>query len=778
MKLARFNSVRRQIEDDQSIRSTGVKVAVYRYFDGIWIDDKGTKVEDATLTTCLETTRLHAKVWRARKSKVSYFPLPELGGVVVATFPAPPQRGTTDRISKQFRECIVRGTNAFDAAHDRLTEFANKATFDLVLKREIERLTEIQSAAIAAPEQVETRGAVSVISFDIDFFKQVNDTFGHIYGDLVLQLLAQRVERACQEFQRSQGERVRVVCARPGGEEFAIVLAGAYQKEDEAKFAEAVRAAVSEVPLPSDAEWGSLAKAGLPEGMVLPHIAERRVTVSVGSAFIRGIVSSEKIDEICTNLKNRADLALYRAKAAGRNKTVAFSDILQSYGRVLEHKNEADVVAIDVGRLVGVRAGQEFVVYNPQFTGREPFIFQDGRTHKRLGTYPRVAAGRIEVFNVQSDISFCRVLQQKGNSLFAIGSVLEAVPLGSITHLVASGELSATAIAPLGDLEGTVKKISESDRCASVCVASLAKADSLADAHGIAFVNRVLADLFAAMREKLPGSAVIGQIAPTHLAAVLPSSEPLTDDRVRPILDLVKAKYRNIPQLAAGIFNENDRSAFDKGRAEKLDASGALTLARYALITAENDSVDVRHFNRGTPQAVLYMSRRSRDFSQASQDYEIFNKHHAETSGTENQLALIAYEKGDFEEAAEYIDRAIKLAPGDHQLWLNAGLVRYHMGDASDAFKSFKEAIRLNPDHLIAYPYSVAYAWSYHSALEDGLEGADLSEGIKVLETALNETNKQHLNEEGIRLLNDALKELSSRNEEASHKKEAPAEPC
>lgn len=134
----------------------------------------------------------------------------------------------------------------------------------------------------------------SIVLLDLDFFKRVNDTYGHATGDLVLKHLAKWVV---------DSSRTTDVVARYGGEEVAVILpftglAGAQE------FAERLRLKISEQMIRDPEED-----------------AEFRVTVSVGVAqWERGI---DMLDLI-----KRADAALYQSKDAGRNRVTIYQDEL------------------------------------------------------------------------------------------------------------------------------------------------------------------------------------------------------------------------------------------------------------------------------------------------------------------------------------------------------------------------------------------------------------------------------------------------------------------
>jgi diguanylate cyclase (GGDEF)-like protein len=132
----------------------------------------------------------------------------------------------------------------------------------------------------------------AVLFLDLDNFKQVNDQFGHEAGNAVLRETARR----CNAHIRSTD-----VAGRYGGDEFVVVLVGTGE-EGARGVAEKVRVAVQEAGV----------GMGYPDGLV---------TASIGVAEYRG--GPEKEDE---DVLVAADRALYRAKAAGRNRVATSSE--------------------------------------------------------------------------------------------------------------------------------------------------------------------------------------------------------------------------------------------------------------------------------------------------------------------------------------------------------------------------------------------------------------------------------------------------------------------
>ena len=170
----------------------------------------------------------------------------------------------------------------------RAAERMTRAQRDLIRLATIDPLTELPNRRAffdRAGEACQRVGSsLSMIMFDIDHFKKVNDTWGHDVGDLVLKAVAAVIGRCA-------GRPARI-----GGEEFAVLLEGsdllaAYRE------AERLRVAIQETPIQ------------LPSSTVIG------VTVSLGVAEH---LSGQMVDQLFKN----ADVALYAAKTSGRNRTV------------------------------------------------------------------------------------------------------------------------------------------------------------------------------------------------------------------------------------------------------------------------------------------------------------------------------------------------------------------------------------------------------------------------------------------------------------------------
>ncbi len=160
---------------------------------------------------------------------------------------------------------------------DPVTTLMNRESFDLALAE--------------ALEKSDRTGAVfSLLMMDIDFFKTVNDSFGHLTGDRVLRLVAQTVRHNLKGHD---------IVARYGGEEFVVILPDT-DLEAASAVAEKLRFAVMSRELVRRSTGQNLG----------------RVTISVGVARYRE-------GDTARNLIARADHNLYSAKRNGRNMVVA-----------------------------------------------------------------------------------------------------------------------------------------------------------------------------------------------------------------------------------------------------------------------------------------------------------------------------------------------------------------------------------------------------------------------------------------------------------------------
>lgn len=174
-----------------------------------------------------------------------------------------------------------------DLIHDSLTGLKTRAFFE-----EEARVYFSVAMSTHANLRKEWFGfrRVSFIFLDIDDFKKINDTYGHLAGDEVLKSVAEVIKHSVRD-----GDTV----ARWGGEEMAITLIGATET-DACRKAEEIRKKV--------------------EALKFPNNPDLKVTISAGVATA---VVGKSFDETL----DCADKALYKAKETGKNKVVSYSSL-------------------------------------------------------------------------------------------------------------------------------------------------------------------------------------------------------------------------------------------------------------------------------------------------------------------------------------------------------------------------------------------------------------------------------------------------------------------
>ena len=171
---------------------------------------------------------------------------------------------------------------------DALTQVYNRRYFDLRFKDEIARCIRWNDDLIC-------------MFLDADHFKKINDTNGHQAGDLVLKRMVDIIKehvRSCD------------IVARYGGEEFVVALPSTTLRAAQ-EIAERLRQAIARTEI------------------IFQH-QQLHVTVSIGMASLRELLTAQQHDAcfISATLLDRADKALYEAKAGGRDRVLVYSNLI------------------------------------------------------------------------------------------------------------------------------------------------------------------------------------------------------------------------------------------------------------------------------------------------------------------------------------------------------------------------------------------------------------------------------------------------------------------
>ncbi len=229
-------------------------------------------------------------------------------------------------------------------SHDALTGLANRQLFR----------DRLQHAIALEARQVGYQFAIMFL--DLDRFKAINDSFGHLQGDQLLIEVAKRLKTCV---------RSTDTIARLGGDEFAILIEAIYSPEDVSQTAQRIHQSLVE---PFDLNGQKV-----------------RTTISIGI-----VVSNSEANDSESMIRN-ADIAMYRAKAVGRSVYVFFDDLMQE--QVLSRlqlesdlRRAVEAIALPTSQ----ESAQElYLVYQPivdletqTLVGFEPLL----RWQKRDGT--------------------------------------------------------------------------------------------------------------------------------------------------------------------------------------------------------------------------------------------------------------------------------------------------------------------------------------------------------------------------------------------------------
>ncbi len=221
-------------------------------------------------------------------------------------------RGLASQATIAIRNARLLESIRHQALHDSLTGLPNRA---LILDR-VEQM-------LARARRTGTESAALFI--DLDGFKQVNDTLGHEAGDRLLQSVAARLSATLREAD---------TIARLGGDEFVVLVEGGSPTGSPEFVAERLLEVMREPFEIDNTTRGRL-----------------RITASIGIAFGSNIAA--------TDLLRDADIALYEAKTAGRDRFVTFQREMQA---AVE-----DRLTLELDLRAGFERGEFFLMYQPIF---------------------------------------------------------------------------------------------------------------------------------------------------------------------------------------------------------------------------------------------------------------------------------------------------------------------------------------------------------------------------------------------------------------------------
>lgn len=739
-----------------------IEAHVYYFFGGKWYELISETPCTETQTRTLERAKKESVAYHATNSPDAWFYLESSDCAVRLVFPQSPQLATRRRNRDRLLKIQESAANAYKVSHNPLTQLLARDAFRDRLASGIVDVEKRETSGTETQESGVPR-ALAVFALDIDHFKQVNDTWGHLYGDQVLKTFGRRLEQCAESIRSRAMGRPVVHVGHPSGEEFLVLIHANVVRDQFIEWANDFRRLIADEVMPTDLEWQWLSSSGNVASLSPPPLQERATSASIGVALHNAAPPSESGLDTISELLDRADTALYRAKAAGRNQVIAYDEILSSCGRVIEHDNNTRVVALDIGSNVGVAVGQEFKVFLPTFSGKAKFFLNDGRTKRTLGLYPRVESARVVVFNAQPEISFAFIAAPTDTTpILDVGSHLEAIPAGSIGHLLNSSSKYFPSVSSkldrsgLGELQEFVKSAASGNSDPFAIVIRFAREAEYHRKYGSVALNMSLAQLYREAQLAFHAAKVIEVIDRGSIC--IAGTKTAYKDAI--VVKFVETMALEFPELSvvAGVFCDADSKKSEADGQLALSAANAIEFARFAAADAvRSPDTRIRHFSYAVASTALKTLRESQLFEVAYADFERLRQLGVESGSLLNLGGLIAGSLGLRQQALEHYAAAMTKDPDNLVFKSNYGTAAYRVSEFDSGLRVLNALPIDDIDKLrTTHPYGyLTYARLLARAHLNGSSMFDSARFAHVAQTAL--AIPEYANSHDLIVINEAL---------------------
>ncbi|NHZ34023.1 GGDEF domain-containing protein [Massilia rubra] len=621
---------------------------------------------------------------------------------------------TLTQLEVDLKKCYQLGSNAFFANHDPLTGLLNRNGLRLNLQQHLKSNGDNDENSLT--EQSFTSGqSVIIFSFDIDHFKQVNDTYGHATGDEVLKIFAQRL-KVCVDDLRKLYDGVFIL-SRLGGEEFEILFIGKLQRIQIVSILKSlfksIRCTIDKIePFP------------------------KGITSSIGIA--QEPVSESQIRTLIADVRGRSDSALARAKADGRNCSRFFEDIHLKHGRVIEFHENSNIAIVDIGKSVGVVAGDIYKVLYPPFTGDQECMINDGRSTKKMGEYIEIESAELQIVHVQEQISTCIIINSHTTAKIPVGALIKRLAIGSRPLLTEFWR----AVPNLGDrdqLIGRFNQLLADNRVFAVLNVGISSNNSNFETQG-----RLLSGFSALLAGTLPASTEIFLASGNSFFILIPrpinldinyddetlDEETYDGDNVQGVyphdyLDPYLEMLTKNPEVKVGVYILP--SIISGLRSESI-----LHFARAGLLTSMAEKIEGKTIHYFTPNKIIYHWRMRNATDDAITDYRAFRSYGIDDENLHNQFGLTMLTSGDsdlFQLADQAFTQACTINPDSEIFHMNLGLGKTQLELYSDAF----DILRPLETRLLNEKTSPAYGLAYAKC------AIELIKSKKISDTDLND---------------------------------------
>lgn len=648
---------------------------------GIWIEAKSDEaIADQDLIAILNEKPKsgHCKVNLGSDCEV-FFWLTKNQAVVKVKVKKKTHISTVESMLQELKKILKAANLEYAANHDELTGLLNRNGVKLGVEQHFQHLSTLEDDQNI--EQSTARSnSVAIFSFDIDHFKQVNDTFGHGIGDLILKIFSSRLKKAKSEL--SNVFTNNFILSRPGGEEFELISIGSNNRTQLNQIAELILKSIRTPSIPTDAEIGEIAvNAGSPGNF------PQKILASVGVAHQAFQNDGQAIDSLMEDIRKKADLALYRAKSDGRDCVRYFDDISLNHGRVIEYHSASDLAVIDIGQVVNVKPGDLYNVYFPPFTGDRDCFIDDGRSKKRLGAYIPVESAQIRVLNTQENISTCLIVSRQTHEPIPTGALLRRVPIGSKPILVEPRHLGIN-IGGRAKLVGAIQNLLENKSLLAVINLHPVSSSTL----DLEKRSQLLADYVSAIHMIFPaGTEVFAGDGFNFFVTMKVLRSMVSEEDYDPEDDPEAGAQSHIASLIAALEKHTKSRAgvfllLSTPAGVNVTSDIALHFARAALVASINKP-SVRFFQ---PAQTLTTWKNNALVDECLADYKAFKSYGVTNSSMENQLGLSILASDDpskYPLAEIAFGNAHSQEPKNNFFAANAALIKARLGRFDEAFK-------------------------------------------------------------------------------------------
>jgi diguanylate cyclase (GGDEF)-like protein len=565
---------------------------------------------------------------------------------------------------------------------DPLTGLSNRGTLNELVAGEIEL---ILSCILPGPEATvecsipSYSASFGLLLVDLDHFKWVNHTFGHLFGDHVLNELARILEPVCRD---------GATLCRAGGDTFALFWPQATPRKC-ARMAETVRERISQAVFTVEVSEEEVSLTGSVGYVNFPH-------------DLQGWQLKTPATEQARIVLEKGRKAVDAAKESGRNRVCSFTDILDQGGRILEVL-PMDRIVINLGRGVDAQEGMRFLVWSGQFDGTGGVHEEQGERQGERIRYPALHKAEVQLLEVQESMSVAEILSLEDRSW--------RVEPGDRLTLASEGE----SLLERQSAQSNPSALSRKD--------ALTGLYSLRDFLQIWNRKRQECERFSLVllrlkpreRERHKGRALNFEKSVQGTAALFVRRHPQT----------VGGRYgtNRLLFFLPGTAGEEMRSEAGPLCREAMERCGielAIGIAHYPFMhfsradTLDNCRKSLDHALLLPPPSVALFDTLSLsvsgdsfftqgDIYSATEEYK-----HALLADEENNLARnslgICYARlGRFGEARLQFTEILRRDPMHFMALYNTGCTCLRLGDMDDARSSFRRCLELKPGH----PYSL-----------------------------------------------------------------------